>query len=62
MYWSKRAYLIALLAEELHMDITKYEDSNDKYLCNGDITKNALQADIKKIRRELLKLLKSLDL
>ena len=46
MYWSKRAYLIALLAEELRVDITK----------------NALQADIKKIRRELLKLSKSLDL
>lgn len=60
MYWSKRAYLIALLAEELKMDITKYEASDNKYFCN--VTKNALQADIIKIRRELLKLSKSLNL
>lgn len=60
MYWSKRAYLITLLAEELRVDITKYENSDNKYLC--DVKKNALQADIKKIRRELLRLSKSLDL
>ena len=60
MHWSKRAYLIALLAEELRVDITKYENSDNKYLC--DVTKNALQADIIKLRRELLKLSKSLDL
>ena len=60
MFGTKRAYLIAMLAEELKMDITKYEDSNDKDSC--DVTKNALQADIIKIRRELLKLSKSLNL
>ena len=60
MHWSKRAYLTAILAEELKTDITIYENSDNKYLCN--VKKNALQADIKKIRRELLKLSKSLDL
>lgn len=60
MYWSKRAYLIALLAEELRVDITKYENSDNKYMC--PVKKNALQADIIKLRRELLKLSKSLDL
>ena len=60
MYWSKRAYLIALLAEELRVDITKYENSDNKYLC--DVKKNALRADIIKLRRELMKLSKSLNL
>lgn len=60
MYLSQRAYLTAILAEELKTDITKYENSDNKYLC--DVKKNALQTDIIKIRRELLELSKSLDL
>lgn len=56
----QRSKLIEILTEELNSEIEIYENSENKYLC--EITKTAIQTDIKKIRRELLKLSKSLDL
>lgn len=54
----QRSKLIESLMLELNNEVETYENSSNRESC--EVLKTAIQADIKKIRRELLKLSKLL--